>query len=329
MDEISWVSEEGINKVDEPVRASQWEIKDRINGAWNALMEVLKRDPENAIKEFITYSKSANIRRFSPLNRFFLYAQSDGKARFVLTKKAWERLGRKVKDGEKPLRVFVVLPVQPKHALNVFRGRSKSRRARFNEGKQYYTYMEHEEYDISQTEGEIIPEPRSVEEAPCAETLLRSLKEYCCRHGIELTDEPIISGAGSPEEINDRLLALGSTDGSRIYVRDDLSVAQQARVLSHEVAHTLMHKDFFFAEPGDGRPPIDRADWEVEAEAVACLVCAAWSIDTTEESKYYLMLFKKHDIPLEHVSERILMTVREVLGSLYEPVPIEAMPQQF
>ncbi len=91
----------GIGGADEVPRPSQSEIKQRIDGAWRSLMEVLKESPERAISEFIEYSKSANIRRFSFLNQFFLYAQSGGKARFVLTKRAWKRLGRTVKAGGK------------------------------------------------------------------------------------------------------------------------------------------------------------------------------------------------------------------------------------
>ncbi|GLI34988.1 ArdC-like ssDNA-binding domain-containing protein [Desulforhabdus amnigena] len=138
----------GIGGADEAPRPSQFEIKQRIDGAWRSLMEVLKESPERAISEFIEYSKSANIRRFSLLNQFFLYAQSWGKARFVLTKRAWERLGRTVKAGEKPYRVFVLLPISAGYS----RRRGPGRRC--YTGAEHgrcsgYVCMEHAEYDIS------------------------------------------------------------------------------------------------------------------------------------------------------------------------------------
>jgi hypothetical protein len=82
-----------------------------------------------------------------------------------------------------------------------------------------------------------------------------------------------------------------------------------------------MHVGFIFAEPEDGKPPANRSQWEVEAEAVACLVCAAWGIDTTEESQYYLMLFKEKDIRMEDVSEQILLTVRMILSRVNPSAP--------
>jgi hypothetical protein len=301
-----WADDDGA---EETIRPSQSEIKERLDRTWNSLMEVLKENPEKAIKNFIEYSKCASIRRFSILNQFFLYAQSDGNARFVLTEKAWERLGRKVKEGEKPFRVFVVLPI--------YKRNRRGRRTQLSS----YVYMEHEEYDISQTEGDYIQAPVVTAEAPHAAHLLHSLEHYCFRHRIELTDQPITSGTRSPEELMTLATALGSTDGSRIYVKQDMSDTRKARVLAHEIAHIHMHLDLCidsrFIEPGDGKPPVKTAQWEVEAEAVACLVCAAWGIDTTEESKYYLMLFKEKDIQVGQVSERVLLTVRRILNSVH------------
>lgn len=269
-------------------------------------MEVLKENPEKAIKDFIEYSKCASIRRFSFLNQFFLYAQSDGKARFVLTVRAWERLGRKVGEGEKPYRVFVVLPTYKRNWRGIPTRLS------------IYVYMEHAKYEVSQTEGDYIQAPAATAEGPDAADLLHSLEHYCFRHRIELTDQPITSGAQSTEELMALATALGSTVGNRIYVKQDMSGTQKARVLAHEIAHIHMHLDSdigsTFVEPADGKPPAQTDQWEVEAEAVACLVCAACGIDTTEDSKYYLMLFKEKDIHVGQVPERVLLTVRTVLG---------------
>lgn len=122
----------GIGGADEALRPSQSKIKLRIDGAWRSLMEVLKKSPERVISEFIEYSKSANIRRFSLLHQFFLYAQSGGKARFVLTKRAWERLGRTVKAGEKPYRGVVLLPVSAGYGGKPGRGRHRTKRAEYD-----------------------------------------------------------------------------------------------------------------------------------------------------------------------------------------------------
>lgn len=54
------------------VRESEaMDAKTRMNHTWRRLLEVIGENPEKTISDFIEYSKSSNISRFSLLNRFF------------------------------------------------------------------------------------------------------------------------------------------------------------------------------------------------------------------------------------------------------------------
>lgn len=271
----------------------QHDYESRVRNAWNTLVNVLKENPETAIREFIEYSKSANISRFGFLNRSLLFSQSKGKARFVHTPKQWENLGRKIKPGEKPLKVFVIFP------------------AKGNPDR--LIYREFEEYDVSQTEGEFIAEPEIQENNP--ETKLwESLEQYATGNlNLRLSNRPL-----GMVDID----ALGSTDGRLIYVRKDLTPVKRARILAHEIAHVILHfrspGDILY-EPDNGKPLPAQSLKEVEADAVACLVCAAWRLDVTEHAKYYLMLFTDGSIRPEDVAKNIFDAVTQILRHCHPP----------
>ena len=275
--------------------AKQRDCESRVRSAWHALVEVLKENPEAAIREFIEYSKSASISRFGFLNRYLLFSQSKGKARFVHTQKQWDKRGRKIKPDEKSLKIFVVFPVKG------------------NMGR--LAYREFEEYDVSQTEGEFIAEPEIREnDSDTASKLWESLERYATENlRLRMSNRPL-----GMVDID----AVGSTDGRSIFVRENLTPVKRARILAHEIAHVILHfrgQGDILYEPGDGNPPPTSSIKEVEADAVACLVCAAWRLDVTEHAKYYLLLFTDGNIRPEDVAKNIFDAVAKILR--YCPPP--------
>ena len=66
-----------------------------------------------------------------------------------------------------------------------------------------------------------------------------------------------------------------------IRIRDDLSPAQTAKTMAHELGHAMMHENV------DGYRA-DRGLMEMEAESVAYLVCGSLGLDTTEYSLGYV-----------------------------------------
>lgn len=281
----------GNRVVEATPKPLQTEIKERIDEAWDSLIEALEENPKKAIKDFIEYSKSANITRFGWLNKFTIYSQTKGQARFVHTAEKWKKLGREIKPGARPIPIFVVIP------------------ARYNSSNRPYIYWEFNEYDISQTEGEYIKEPTPIEANPLhTKKLWRALKIYCCELGLKFADKPFPVDVIEPS-------VLGGTDGKQVYVRSDLPITQKVRVLAHEIAHVLMHfpsRDKPFVESENGSPP-DNSIREVEADSVACLVCSAWGIDVTKHSKYYLMLYTDDQIRPHQIARGIFKTVRQIL----------------
>jgi len=276
-------------------KISQQEIKVQVDDAWNSLIEVLATNPKKAISDFIEYSKSSDINRFGWFNQFTIYLFSKGKARYVRTANYWEKLGRKVKKGASSYPIFVVIPAW-KDKKGIIRGPS---------------YRMFTEYDVADTEGEYIPEPREIPAKPhAARRLWCSLKGYCEEEGLILVDEPFSSSPLLEE-------AMGGTNGKIIYVQPDLPLTQKVRVLAHEIAHVHMHISKYiakpFVEPRNGYPP-DMSIKELEADSVACLVCAAWGIDVTEHSKYYFMIYTDGNIRPQRISERVFQTTRQILA---------------
>jgi hypothetical protein len=95
-------------------------------------------------------------------------------------------------------------------------------------------------------------------------------------------------------------------------VRDDLSPAHAAKTLVHERAHMLLgHVDSVASYE------ICRGQFEVEAESVACLICAGLGIDAVNYSLPYVARWANGDIELvRKTAERVVTVARLILDGL-------------
>jgi hypothetical protein len=153
-------------------------------------------------------------------------------------------------------------------------------------------------FDISQTEGEELPEVRA------------ELLDGAGPEGLWDALVAQVESAGFVVERADCGTANGRTDYAihTVTVRPDVSGAQACKTLAHEFAHVLMHRE---------RLSECRGVVEVEAESAAYLVCEACGVVTDSYSFPYVAVWAGGDSDLvRSTAERVITTAREVLDGL-------------
>jgi hypothetical protein len=155
-------------------------------------------------------------------------------------------------------------------------------------------------FDISQTDGEALPEPPRVDGDPG-------------HHWDRLT------GFVEAEGIAIRYESLGSVQGmsrgGTIALSDTLDEAERFSVLVHELAHELMHQG---PNQPDPRPP--KTVRELEAESVAFVVCTAVGMKTGTASSDYIQSHGGNAELLGQSLQRVQKTAERILdGLLPEP----------
>jgi hypothetical protein len=124
-------------------------------------------------------------------------------------------------------------------------------------------------FDVSQTDGEPLPEFATVKGEPrgYADRLAR----FVASQGIALAYDSKIAPAK------------GLSSGGKITLLTDMPSAEHFAVLTHEAAHELLHR-------GDRRKETTHTIRETEAEAVAFVVCSAIGLDANTSSSDYIQL---------------------------------------
>ncbi|MBU0716961.1 MAG: DUF1738 domain-containing protein, partial [Planctomycetes bacterium] len=178
-----------------------------------------------------------------------LIATQQPDASYVAGFRTWKKLGRFVKKGEKGIVIIAPMLIRPKD--NDQADGDDRTMLRF---KAVYVF------DVSQTDGEPLPEFAHVGGNPNGHT--DRLKALIASNGIVLEYTDTLAGAE------------GVSRGGRIELLSNLTPAQEFEVLTHELAHELLHKR------DAAERPASKKIRETEAEAVAFVVCQAIGLDT-------------------------------------------------
>lgn len=237
--------------------------------------------------------------RYSFLNTLAILVQRPEATR-VAGYRRWQQLGRQVRRGERGIRILAPVTTrqqsttpdtapestpdaeeQPRVVLRGFRV------ARV--------------FDLSQTDGEPLPEPPvHVLTGDAPDGLTDDLRRLIEREGFTYDLGDLDGHPG----------AYGLTDyaARTVTVRTGLAAAQRTKTTTHELAHVLLHR------PGDELP---RERREVEAESVAYVVCAAHGLPTGDYSLGYVATWSRGDLDVVRATgERVLTCARRVLDSL-------------
>jgi len=149
-------------------------------------------------------------------------------------------------------------------------------------------------FDLSQTEGEPLPELAEVLGEPGK--YLDRLKEFASSRGIRLGYE-------------EGLRADGVSRCGEIVLRLDLNPAVEFHVLAHEIAHELIHAK-------ENRKGLTKQQGETEAESVAYVVSRSIGLQTGHASSDYIQLWKGDKETLSESLMKIQQTAAQITRAI-------------
>jgi len=227
-----------------------------IENALTSLTESLENGQSDELKKYLqTMSK---FHKYS-FHNIMLIALQKPDATHVAGFHTWKKLGRFVKKGENGIVIIAPLVYKKETVGNDDNSRNVTE---INGFKGVYVF------DISQTDGDELPEFASVQGDPTC--YQEKLGNFISANGITL-------------EYSDTLHADGISKKGTIVIRSGLSQAQDFSVKVHELAHEFLH------HTGN---KLSKTQKETEAEAVAYVVCQSIGLDTNTAFSDYIQLYK-------------------------------------
>jgi N-terminal domain of anti-restriction factor ArdC len=204
---------------------------------------------------------------------------------------AWNQLGRKVKKGERGIRILApVIGVKRKKNAEAEKDIRTQNQAVLVGFRSAYVF------DVTQTEGKDLPE--------LSERVRGNVGEYRER----LLD--FISAQGIPIEFKDSIApALGMSYGGKIAILPGQGEAEEFSTLVHELSHEMLHK-------AERRTATTKTVRETEAEAIAFVVGKTIGLDTGRASADYIHLYHGNAALLTESLEVIQKTSAVILSAL-------------
>lgn len=280
--------------------------------------EVLKdltEQLEKSIQDFMESEKykaflssMAKFHNYS-LNNQILIAVQKPDSTLCAGYTTWQKQNRYVKKGEKGIRIICPAPYKKEYLKDVI-DKTTGKPELLPDGKAKQEIVQKVipffkvgyVYDISQTEGQPLPEVTHRLKGDLDSDLKR-LKEAL----LEVSPVPV---AFQPVE--------GSANGfysptaGEIVVDNTLSEKQSLKTLIHETAHALLHN------PEASSSQSTRETKEVEAESVAYVVCQYFGLDTSDYSFGYIAGWSsgKGTPELKASLENIRNTSNEIISNV-------------
>ena len=214
---------------------------------------------------------------------------------------AWNQLGRRVKKGEKGIRILApIIGIQRKPKEEAEKDITKQNRPVLVGFRSAYVF------DVSQTDGAELPAMREIG-GDVGENHDRLLT-FIERQGIELVFTERIAPA------------LGMSYGGRIAVLPGQSKAGEFSTLVHELGHEMLHK-------AERRTATTKVVRETEAEAIAFIVGKAVGLETGTASADYIHLYHGNASLLAESLEVIQQASAVILAAL-EPPAVETASEE-
>ena len=213
---------------------------------------------------------------------------------------AWNQLGRRVKKGEKGIRILApIIGIKRKPDQEAEKDITKQNTRVLVGFRNAYVF------DVEQTEGVELPAMREVY-GDVGENHDR-LVSFIERQGIELVYTENIAPA------------LGMSYGGRIAILPGQSEAETFATLLHELAHEMLHK-------AERRTTTTKVVRETEAEAIAFVVGKAVGLEVGTASADYIALYHGNASLLIESLEVIQQTSAVILAALESSAAEETMP---
>ena len=203
---------------------------------------------------------------------------------------AWNQLGRKVKKGEKGIRILApIVGFKRKRDEEAEKDITKQNTRALLGFRNAYVF------DVQQTEGAELPAMREIS-GTVGENRDRILA-FINAQGIELVFTEKIAPA------------LGVSYGGRIAILPGQSEAEEFSTLVHELAHEMLHK-------AERRTTTTKVVKETEAEAIAFVIGKAVGLETGSASADYIHLYHGNASLLTESLEVIQKTSAVILSAL-------------
>lgn len=280
--------------------------------------EVLKdltEQLEKSIQDFMESEKykaflssMAKFHNYS-LNNQILIAVQKPDSTLCAGYTTWQKQNRYVKKGEKGIRIICPAPYKKEYLKDVI-DKTTGKPELLPDGKAKQEIVQKVipffkvgyVYDISQTEGQPLPEIADILEGDLDEGL-KSLKEAM----LQVSPVPVRF-----QPIDGEANGFYSPATGEIVVDSTLSEKQSLKTLIHETAHAILHN------PETASSQSTRETKEVEAESVTYVVCQYFCLDTSDYSFGYIAGWSSgKEVPELRASlENIRNTSNEIISNV-------------
>ncbi len=266
------VSPRPSNASSDKAKELRQRIDARIDALAHAVDDVLASD---TFKQFLDVQ--ARFHRYSWHNSMLILCQCPNATR-VAGFKTWQTMGRHVRKGERGIMIFAPRP----WTREVERDNGASE----TESGIYFrpVYV----FDVAQTDGAALPEFDVPDIASDAAALLGALERVTSKRGLTLKTD------------NDADYGYATADGV-IALNDTRTTGQRAKTLAHELAHQAMHFDRGTLKALG----IECETRELEAEAVAYVVCTHFGLECDIRCARYIAVWDGDGKALRASMERI------------------------
>jgi hypothetical protein len=259
------------------------QIKQITNKAIEQLIAALNEGRTETLTQYL--AAIGRFHRYS-LRNVMLIASQKPTATHVAGFHAWHKLARFVKKGEKGILILAPI-IRPKH--------ENAAPTETDESSTAVSFRAAYVFDISQTDGQELPEIGSVNGDP---------REYRERLAKFVAEQSI-----TLEYSQEIAPARGTSSGGRITLLPGQSPAEEFATLAHELAHEMMHRD-------ERRNSTSKRSRETEAEAVAFVACHAIGLETGSASQDYIQLYEGDAKLLTASLEYIQKTATQILNAI-------------
>ena len=267
------------------------EVKELVECGVRELHEALAAGKSDRLKQYLDVM--ARFPRYS-FNNCILIALQAPHSTMVQGFRAWKKLGRSVKKGEKGIGIIAPMIGRKKDDDGQPEGASE---------KTVFGFKVVHVFDVSQTEGDELPQFAEVsgdvgDNIEAVESLIHS-------SGVELVYEDIAGGAD------------GVSKKGTVVIAPDLEPAKRLLTLVHEAAHEKLHAD------AERRKETTKTVRETEAEAVAHVVCRALGLDTIDHCADYIQLYDGDVDVLAKSMDYIQKAAAQILDGIKAHAPGE------
>jgi antirestriction protein ArdC len=271
--------------------------KDIITANVKSLIEQLEAGHSDVVTAYL--DAMSRFHNYS-LGNILEIARQRPSASSVAGMHAWNQLGRRVKKGEKGIRILAPIIGSKRKPDEKAEKDITRQTARVLAGfRNVYVF------DVEQTEGVDLPAMPAVY-GDVGENYDRLLS-LIDRQGVELVFTEDIAPA------------LGISYGGRIAILPGQSKAETFATLVHELVHEMLHKS-------ERRASTTKAMRETEAEAIAFVVGKAVGLDAGTASADYIHLCHGNASLLADSLEVIQQTSAVIIAALESSVAAETIP---